>query len=165
MMDQLFSFFGLFQVTCFIFLVRYITKLFKRYVSPLIKEMLHQQEEEQKKQEQQYQGLQEHYARAQATLEEHKETAKRLLIKIAIWHKVQQEKELLIKQERKHSQEQVKKHLELQSHWLTLLHARATILPEALALTNKKITKQFHASNKQKQFLDELCTFFTQRVS
>lgn len=165
MMEELFSFFGLFQIVCFIFLIRYITKLFRNYIAPFIQEALKQQKEAQEKQHQQYQLLQEHHARAQATLDQEKEASKRLLVKIALWQKAQQEKDAVIKEDRKHSQEQVKEHLKLQSHWLTLMHARQMILPEAVGLVEKKVIKQFNSSSKQQKFLDELTLFFAERVS
>ena len=165
MIDELFSFYGFFQITCFVFLVYYLTTVFKKYVSPFIITSLQQQKEAQEKYQQRYQAAQEHYARAQATLDQEKEESKKLLVKIALWNQVQQAKSGAIKEERIHSQEKVKQYLKLQSNWLTLAHARTTILPEALQLTEKNIKKQFQSSTKQQHFLDELDQFFAQRVS
>ena len=156
MFDEIFSFFGAFQVVCFILLVRFIIKSIGTYVTPqLRREVVRKDERFKNLKKEKQRTLKAHEDSLEKT-EQETEHAKLLLKKVKVWHEVVQQKFNHHEKERSFSQDRVKNYLEEQARLLSLDHAKREIIPEAVQETEKELELLFKNKEERQAFLEKV---------
>ncbi|MCF7899918.1 hypothetical protein K9K77_00215 [Candidatus Babeliales bacterium] len=156
MFDELFSFFGLFQIVCFVLLLLYLKKLIITYLRPeLYKEIVRRKRQLDELKKEQKHLAKVHTLSLQET-EAKTHTAENLLKKIRTWHKVMDRKHKIHEQSRVNSQKQVKNYLEEQARLLSIDHAKKEIIPEAVEQVLQDLRIKFSTQKEREEFLKNI---------
>lgn len=158
MFNEIFSFFGLFKIICFVLLTWYLKKLIITYAKPQLQRELVGKEERFKnlKKDQKY-FENAHEKSLQETIKK-TDTAKALLHNVKSWHSVVAKKSEGHEQERANSQNRVKDYLTEQARLLSIDHAKTEIIPEAIYEAQQELQKKFFHQKERSDFLQAILT-------
>ena len=158
MFNEIFSFFGLFKIICFVLLAWYLKKLINTYAKPQLQRELVRKEERfknLKKDQKHFENA--HEASLQETIKK-TESAKALLSNVKSWHSVVEKKCEGHEQERADSQNRVKDYLIEQARLLSIDHAKTEIIPEAIYEAQQELQKKFFHQKERSDFLQAILT-------
>lgn len=165
MFDEIFSFYGGFQVICFTCLVVVLKKLIKKYVNPLLHRDVLDKIKQSKQLVHEKKHLEKIYKEYEQKTEEKSTHAQSLLKKVRVWHEVVGKKLQDHEQQRFESQERVKEYLQKQSELLSIDHAKLEIVPAALNEVALEVQQKFSSKKEQEIFLDKIIEKFTKDVA
>lgn len=156
MFNEIFSFFGFFQIVCFVLLLLYVKKLVITYLKPeLYKEIVKREKHfNDLQKEQKY--LEKVHALSVQETEAAAGTAENLLKKIRTWHMVMDRKHKIHERSRVNSQKQVKNYLEEQARLLSIDHAKKEVIPEATQQALQDLRIQFSTQKAREAFLKNI---------
>jgi hypothetical protein len=156
MFNEIFSFFGLFKIVCFVLLIKYLVKLINTYAKPQLQREVVRKEERFKNLKKDNKYFEEaHKASLQETVQK-TDRAKTLLSKIKVWHSVIGKKFEGHEQERSGSQNRVKEYLQEQARLLSVDHTKKEIIPEAVQEVLQELQKKFSTSAEREAFLKSI---------
>ncbi len=165
MVDELFSFYGFFQICCFCALVKFLYSKVHSYFLPFLKDGFFQKKQHLTNLKQELIHVQEEKEKANAQRMQEELSARTLLKKIALWKAGEQWKVACATQAKKSSDKKVRAYFEEQADCLSLEHAKQEIVPELIEQLTTELELFFSDKEQQAAHLTKAVAVMTKRTA